>query len=142
VGKVSKATYKLFGKMTELFVCNLFKSMSDLAVNYESNPKTLKASHLKYCVQNSPDLSFLAPTVQSAPDFTPSEKVVRKPARKRPRAARKEGAPKRKAPKSSAKSEEGQSASGQKTQEAAIVPAVDPAPKSEPLLEDDDYDDL
>ena len=79
VGKVAKITYTALTKATEVFVCNVFKSMSELAVDYESNPRILKASHLKQRAKEDPTLSFLRrlPAVEGAPDFELGEKVER-----------------------------------------------------------------
>ena len=74
IGKVAKKSFNALGIATELFACQLFKSMSDLACDYEPNPRILKAEHLK-CVAK---WKWTAPTERVCPGFAPPYKLPRR----------------------------------------------------------------
>ena len=138
VGKVAKISYTALSKATGLFAISLFKSMSSLAVDYEPNPKVLKASHLKHCASEDPKLAFLMRlrSVRDAPDFVAEEKLsLDRPAMQKRKAT--SGARKKKPAKRARKIEPAVA------ETAVAEPAKSaPQPPAPELSEDDDYDDF
>ena len=147
IGKVAKSTYLALAKATEIFACTLFKRMSALAMDYDENPRILKATHLKHCVKADPALAFALrlPSVEKAADFVAEEKISKdrreklKDEQKAKQRAAKRSSAKRKA---SADPKGKQPAKVAKKKEEAVTTAEDPIdkPAAPDLSEDDDYD--
>mmetsp|Transcript_9479 Transcript_9479/g.17729 ORF Transcript_9479/g.17729 Transcript_9479/m.17729 type:complete len:174 (-) Transcript_9479:1845-2366(-) len=150
IGKVAKKSFNALGIATELFACQLFKSMSDLACDYEPNPRILKAEHLKCVAKGDGKLAFLLslPALENAPDFVAEEKVVRdKPLKRKNKAGATSKAKKRAtagtrgASKQASSSSKDKNKKRQEAKESVNVEASRSAQMAQAdLSEDDDYD--
>lgn len=151
IGKVAKKSFNALGIATELFACQLFKSMSDLACDYEPNPRILKAEHLKCVAKGDGKLAFLLslPALENAPDFVAEEKVVRdKPLKRKNKAGATSKAKKRAttagtggASKQLSSSSKDKNKKRQDAKESVNVEASRSAQMAQAdLSEDDDYD--